>query len=63
MITNAGMDVEKALGFASHAASITVSGYGAQPSIPDIGRIAESIREHGSDTDEAVLSVLSGGTE
>ncbi len=58
---SAGMDVERALSFASHAASITVSGYGAQPSIPEIGRIAESIREHGSDTDETVLSVLSGG--
>ena len=58
---SAGMEVRNALTFASHAASITVSGYGAQPSIPDISRIAESIRKHCSDTDEEVLKVLSGG--
>ena len=58
----AGMDVREAMVFASHAASITVSGYGAQPSIPDIKRITQSIREHGAETNEEVLRALAGGS-
>ena len=56
-----GMDVRNALNFASHAASLTVSGYGAQPSIPDIVRIAGFINKTGAATDTEVLDILLGG--
>ena len=56
----AGMDPENAMIFASHAASITVSGYGAQPSIPDISRISASLKSTGDLAGEPALAVLTG---
>jgi len=55
---SAGMKAEEAMCFASHAASITVSGRGAQPSIPDIKRIAESLRRAGELTGNEVVRQL-----
>ena len=42
---SAGLDADDSMMFASHAASITVSSAGAQPSIPELEAILESI-EH-----------------
>lgn len=57
----AGMDAGDAMVFASHAASITVSGFGAQPSIPGIDRIAQSLRKSGYPADGPALAKLMGG--
>ena len=58
----AGMEVRNALNFASHAAALTVSGYGAQPSIPDIVSIAGYIKKTGASADPEVMDILMGGT-
>ena len=56
----AGMDAEDAMTFAAYAASITVSGYGAQPSIPDIERIVARMGDAAGRLDRASLSRLMG---
>ena len=56
----AGLAPDDSMTFASHAASLTVSGYGAQPSIPDISRIIERLGETASRFDRDALSRLTG---
>ena len=43
----AGLPVDKALDFASHAAAITVTRMGAMPSLPTITEVRELLRERG----------------
>ena len=57
----AGLAPDDSMIFASHAASLTVSGYGAQPSIPDINRIMKKLGDTASRFDRDALSRLTGG--
>ncbi len=57
----AGLAPDDSMIFASHAASLTVSGYGAQPSIPDINRIMKKLGDTASRFDCDALSRLTGG--
>lgn len=45
-----GLGMEKALSFANHTASITVSRMGAQPSLPKIGEVLALMERRGCDT-------------
>ena len=45
----AGLSQEEALTLATHTAAITVSGMGAQPSLPDLDTVLRSMERHGID--------------
>lgn len=45
-----GADAENALLFANHTAAITVSGMGAQPSLPKLSQVLEFMEKNGNDT-------------
>jgi len=50
-----GVSHEKAMYFANLAASITVSQMGAQPSLPDIDKVLELMKNRGIDTTEFII--------
>lgn len=55
----AGLPKEQALAFASHAAAITVSRMGAQPSLPTLGEVQDLLRQRGyAGFDPAELDAL-----